>query len=315
MNVTREELLRLLRQIIRDGAEHRRRSKHTVPFEQAAWASVDARSRRRRATRSDLRHYVRRMLRVPGIGRRPLRNLTTKDCRELLAAAFGTSDNSFRKGRTILHSIFSFGFRREWCDTNPVDRIEAPIIIEREIVPLSPGEIQRLRVTAAKPEFADFRLPLYLMLYCGVRPTEVNRIDAQRDINWVAKTVTIRPACSKTGGGRVIPLRCAYGLPHRLVRLSVFRWQRFRRTAGFRHWVPDVLRHTFASYHAAYFHNFAELQLEMGHRDASLLRTRYVNAGHISERAAADFWQRGLRVGGRCAPRNQPADPDPADPQ
>ena len=38
----------------------------------------------------------------------------------------------------------------------------------------------------------------------------------------------------------------------------------------------DVCRHTFASYHAAYLRNLPELQLEMGHRDASLLMTRYM---------------------------------------
>ena len=43
-----------------------------------------------------------------------------------------------------------------------------------------------------------------------------------------------------------------------------------------RHWVPDVCRHTFATYHAAMFRNLPELQLEMGHRDTSLLRSRYM---------------------------------------
>ena len=49
-----------------------------------------------------------------------------------------------------------------------------------------------------------------------------------------------------------------------------------RRAAGFRHWVPDVCRHSFATYHAAMFRNLPELQLEMGHRDTSLLRSRYM---------------------------------------
>ena len=56
------------------------------------------------------------------------------------------------------------------------------------------------------------------------------------------------------------------------------KWHDLRRAAGYRgkSWVPDVCRHTFASYHAAYFRNLAALQLEMGHRDASLLMTRYM---------------------------------------
>ncbi len=39
------------------------------------------------------------------------------------------------------------------------------------------------------------------------------------------------------------------------------RWLALRRAAGFTHWVPDVCRHTFASYHAAHFRNLPELQL------------------------------------------------------
>ena len=53
-------------------------------------------------------------------------------------------------------------------------------------------------------------------------------------------------------------------------------WAGLHRAAGFPHWQPDVLRHTFATHHLATFRSYAELQLEMGHRSAELLRTRYV---------------------------------------
>ena len=64
---------------------------------------------------------------------------------------------------------------------------------------------------------------------------------------------------------------------------------RKRRAAGFRHWVPDVCRHTFATYHAAMFRNLPELQLEMGHRDTSLLRSRYMVPS--SRKDAELFWK------------------------
>ena len=41
--------------------------------------------------------------------------------------------------------------------------------------------------------------------------------------------------------------------------------------------MPDVCRYTFASYHAAFFRNLPELQLEMGHRDA-LFHLRHADA-------------------------------------
>ena len=67
------------------------------------------------------------------------------------------------------------------------------------------------------------------------------------------------------------------------------RQQDGRRAAGFRHWVPDVCRHTFATYHAAMFRNLPELQLEMDHLDTSLLRSRYMVPA--SRKDAELFWK------------------------
>ena len=53
-------------------------------------------------------------------------------------------------------------------------------------------------------------------------------------------------------------------------------------------WPQDALRHTFASYHLSHFRSYAELQVEIGHRDATLLRTRYVDQRGV--RNALRFW-------------------------
>lgn len=295
--VDRPDMLRLMRRVIRRGIAVIQAEEKTVSFEEAAWASVGARNSRREATKADLRYFVKRMLRVEGIAARPLRSMTTGECRKLLEEAFGSSVHSYRKGRAILHSIFAYGYRREWCDTNPVSRIEMPTAEEKEIIPLSPKEIRRLKITAAQPFFSDLQLPLHLMLYCGVRPAEVARIDPQHDINWAERTVRIRPLASKTGGGRVVPLR---GISSdavqrfkttRTLKYSSSLWRRFRRHAGFRRWIPDVLRHTFATYHAVHFRNLPALQLEMGHRDITMLQSRYINAGYVSRKMAGKFWQ------------------------
>ena len=49
--------------------------------------------------------------------------------------------------------------------------------------------------------------------------------------------------------------------------------------------------HTFATYQAARFGNVAALQIEMGHRDSSLLRTRYVYAGNGTEASALRYFR------------------------
>ncbi len=260
--------------------EEIRRQKHTVPLAEAVWSSIEARGNLRPTSRRDLRNYARRILRVEGAGELPLRAMKAADCRRILASAFGGSKSSYVKGRAILSSVFSHGIRQEWCDSNPVRHIAVPKVTEKAICPLTPHEVERLHAAAERPEHRAMRFSLRLMLYGGIRPTEVSRLRAE-DIRWEQGEVIIRPATSKTGGGRAVPLRGMRGLckaDRHIPRNWQRRWQALRRAAGFRRgaWVPDVCRHTFASYHAAYFRNLAQLQLEMGHRDLSLLRTRYI---------------------------------------
>ncbi|MDO5490453.1 MAG: hypothetical protein Q4F52_10175 [Bacteroidaceae bacterium] len=288
---SRPELLSLLRRVIQAGVAAVKAAEHTVSLSEAAWASVEARKNLRPTTRRDLRHFVRRILRVEGAADMPLRSMSTADCKWILAAAFGASPSSYKKGRAILSSIFSFGLRNEWVDNNPVTRIEVPAVQEKPIEPLAPEEVERLKLTAGRPEFRDMRFSLSLLLYGGIRPTEVSRLQ-EGDINWEEGIVIIRPRASKTGGGRAVPLRGVRGIrkrDRRIPRNWKRRWRALRRAAGFRHWVPDVCRHTFATYHAAMFRNLPVLQLEMGHRDTTLLRSRYMVP--VGRKKAELFWK------------------------
>lgn len=288
----KRELICLMRRVMRLGVEELARQEHTVTFETAVWASVEARAGRRATTRRDLRHYARRLLRVEGVAARPLRAMSSRECRELLQAAFGGSASAFRKGRAMLHSVFAHGLRQEWCSENPVARVEVPQVQEREIVPLRREEVARLEAAVQLPEHRAMRLSLHLLLYCGLRPQEVARLQA-RDVQAERGCVVVPGRCSKTGGGRVVPLRRREALRGgrlRIPRNWEARWRRLRRAAGFAagQWVPDVCRHTFASYHAARFRDLGALQLEMGHRSTDLLRSRYLNLPQVEE--AKRYW-------------------------
>ncbi len=277
--------------VIEAGTKALEQQERTASFERVAWESVEARAGRRPTTTRDLRYYVRKMLKVEGMAQLPLRAMTTAQCRMILDKAFGHSAHSYRKGRAILHSIFAYGFRQELCDANPVARIETPQVDETPITPLSNEEVGRLRDVVEQRRFHDMRFSLSLLLYSGVRPSEVERLTAA-DVCWEERQVIIRPQKSKTGGGRVVPLRALPGLRAqdcRVPRNWQNRWQALRRAAGFSHWVPDVCRHTFASYHAVHFRNLPELQLEMGHRDLNLLRSRYM--APAARKEARRFWR------------------------
>ncbi len=305
----RTELMRALRRVLHAGIAAVREQERTVSFRVAAEESLARRAQagRRPTTLRDLRNFMKRLLRVPGLAERPLRAIGTQECRRALEAAFPGSVHSFRKGRAILHGIFAYGQRQQWCSVNPVSAVETPRVEEKEIVPLTLEQCRRLVETATLPPFRACLPALGLMLFAGVRPGEVVRL-RWGDVHCGEGVLSVAARHSKTGGARRVELcpslrrmlrLCGAGNIGRQTPLCPPRWpvlwRRLRRAAGFnRHaspWVPDVLRHTFASYHALTYRNLPALQLQLGHRDARLLLSRYLNLPRLRRADSHRFWQ------------------------
>ena len=247
----------------------------------------------------DIRCIGNRLLRTnPELSGRNFSELTVSECEEWLNAAFHT-DSQFNKARTILHGLFEFDLRREWCDKNPIKRIERKKVVEKEIQPLKLAETKRLIKTAQR-ESPVYAVVAALLVYTGIRPREVRRL-TWRDIDTEEKTITVRSQCSKTGGVRQVeipPVLNRLLITHKSPNSSHIcptdwqrRWRKIRDNSGFRgRWVQDVLRHTYASFHAKNYADLPRLQLNMGHRDLSLLRSRYVNMHGISRAEAKSFF-------------------------
>ncbi len=310
----RDALMRALRRVLREGLATVRSQEQTVSFAHAAEESLARRvaAGRRPTTLRDLRHFIRRLLRVPGLAERPLRAMGVAECRRVLEAAFAGSAHSFRKGRVVMHSIFAYGLRQGWCSGNPVAAVEVPAIKEKEIVPLTVSECRRLVEVAKSPRFRDCLPALGLMLFAGVRPGEVARLRWE-DVHCEEGVLAIAARHSKTGGARRVELcpplrRMLRQQMQHLQRVGAEaaqqslcppqwqkRWQRLRQVAGLssqqERWVPDVLRHTFASYHALTHRDLPALQLQLGHRDSRLLLTRYLNLSPLRRAEIVPFWQ------------------------
>ena len=271
----------------------------TTSFMQVTQASLHARKHRRPSTRADLRSYVARILRHSQWGERNIRSITRLECRQLLNTHFGRSNHIFCKARSILHSIFAYACRLGCCEINPVDGIEPRPLFEERIDILTLRQIRALLKAASTIELRDMEPAVRLMLWCGVRPGEVQRL-RWRDIDTRENCVYIEARNSKTGGDRAVPLRGgalqlrAYNRPpdeYIAPRNWLRQWVRLRHEAGFLHWQRDAMRHTFASYHIKFFHNLPLLQEEMGHQDSSLLRTRYLNLRNVSTHSAQAFFK------------------------
>ena len=299
IDMDRIEMICLMRKIIRLGIESEKRQRYTVTFRIAAEASLKARMDRRACTVRDLKHYISKFLADNNFADRPIRDISQQECRTILTALYEHTPGSFIKARAIMHSVFAYAEKREWCDKNPVKHIEKPRLKETENYPLSPEECERLLRTAMNHRFLPMLLSVHLMMFCGIRPAEVQRLIPARDIDTEGGFVQIRSLSSKTGGGRVVPLRTAARLKEIHAPLVIpinweKEWRALRQSAGFgKNWQKDVLRHTFATYHAGHFANYPELQAEMGHRDLGLLRSRYINGRFARPDLSAAFWELG----------------------
>ncbi len=306
--------MKQIRRLVSIGQQGIQLSEDSVPFSQAASMALEQKQHRSIRTLRDIRQTNNALMRAEkGLAERPIRSLSTADCERILSKAYAHSPARFIKARGNLSGVFTLAQRRGWCSENPALLVPIPEVTERTINPLTLREVETLLRTGMHEAHLPCLPALSLMLYAGVRPDEVRRLSWQ-DIDWEERELYMAPRHTKTGGGRHIPLcqpliqllrrekkrlKNAHTTQQQQQKIEQpicpprwrERWQHLRQSAGFHHWVPDILRHSFASYHAKHFKDLPRLQLAMGHRDCQLLLTRYINLRGITKQNAATFWK------------------------
>ena len=270
-------------------------------FAEAFLPYLESKKHLRYSSLHDIRCIGNRLLRSnQELAKRRLSTLSIAEIESWLAAAFDKAPQ-FNKACTMMHGFFEFAIRHDWCNTNPIKRVVRRKIIEREIRPLKLAETKKL-IQNAKKENGNCAVTAALMVFGGIRPREVRRLKWD-DIDTEECVITVRSQCSKTGGVRHVEIPPV--LKYLLTKTKhenrenenvcpsdwERRWRKIRDNSGFRgRWVQDVLRHTYASFHAKHYADLPRLQLNMGHRDLSLLRSRYINMHGISRAEAKCFF-------------------------
>lgn len=296
------------------GATVLEREELTVTFREAINNTLISKSYRRPRTLSDIRQLMDRLMKAnQGLSRKRLRSISSEDCNQYLKKAFLTS-RQFFKARLILSGVFTLAKRRGWCDNNPVEGVDVPVLTETEIPALDIDTIKDLLYFARRELKGECLPAVLLMLFAGIRPREVQRLK-WGDICLNEKVVSLKPSHTKTGGARHVTIHPVLSkwLQYSITHISpdeedsicppnwLKKWTKLRKIAGWSaygdkgEWKQDCLRHTFASYHAKYFQDYASLQIEMGHHSSALLRTRYLNMSGITRSDAKAFWNLPIR--------------------
>lgn len=299
--------VRRARRAIFLGAEELRREERTVTFAAAVEETLKVKKGHRPTTLRDIRYFSGTLIRrCPELKNFPVRRLTPEYCSRFLEEAFYSPRQRY-KARAVMSGILSLSLRRGWCGENPVFRVDSPSFLERPAAALGLEEVRSLRSTVENPEFLDCGPAVWVMMYAGIRPGEAERL-FWHDVDLEERVISIRALASKTGGVRHVTIQPVlwrllekYGGRRGGGRLCppnwLLRWRLLRKSAGwgssgrFGIWRADVLRHTYASYHAKWFRDFSLLQLEMGHRSSTLLRARYLNMEGITRDKAGQFWE------------------------
>ncbi len=288
--------------LIQLGSQACKQEGRSTSFRVAFEASLQSRAGRRLRTIAEIRQCCRRVVRYfPDLSDTQVRSITPEDCRQFISTSFHTP-NSRRKARRLLHGVFAFCLRHGWCAYNPLVAVDIPPVRERKIESLSLVQIRRLLATVLRPEHVACAPAVGIMLWAGVRPTEVTRLRWEH-VRVEDRVIVIDAQHSKTGGARHVTLHKVLAdwlcktAPYRLPRTPIVprawvrRWRALRLAAGFADWNPDTLRHTFASYHLKHFENLNVLQIDMGHADTQLLRTRYLGMKGVTREGAEEFWK------------------------
>ena len=198
------------RECIRLGEEALVARGKTVVFRKAVDEAMEARQDRRKRTRDDFRYISRRLLRFcPEIARRPVRFITPRECRACLEKSFDTLRQR-HKARLVLSGIFGTAVKRGWCTENPVAHVDLPRLKEHFIPVLSLEEMRRLLAAAEEYDGGACLAAVGLMLYAGIRPEEVRRLDWAQ-INLREGMVSLRARHSKTGGARIVTIQPVLG--------------------------------------------------------------------------------------------------------
>jgi integrase len=251
------------------------------------------------------RHIVSLDYRLRGLlkalGDKPIAAIATAELQEEL-------DRHPDWSATTIHSVvqgwkiaFNFAVKRGYLHKNPADAPELPRIIHDEPEIFSVDEVRRLMAATLfrdrNPLLPACRAYLAIGMFAGLRPDEIGRLE-WKHVNLATATIRVKAANAKDRDRRIVtiqpnliawlaPLVRTRGqvLDRPLADLRVAA----RGVLNLPKWPHDIMRHTFVSYHFAWFEDEAKTKKQVGHRDDGRVFYNHYMVP-VSRADARQFW-------------------------
>ena len=239
---------------------------------------------------SDLRARLARF--AASFGERKLSDLEAAEIDQWLRLQGGAplTRNTLAKR---LSTLFEFARQRGWVTRNPMADVPKAKVTGKPPGILSVEEVSRLLERAN-----DETLPIFaLAAFAGLRSAEIERLQWHH-VRFSENLIEVPAASSKTAARRLVTMT-----PNLLAWLEPYcdhngpivppnhyrRMVEDRRRAGITTWPSNCLRHSYASYHLAYFKDAPALSLELGHVRPTTVFAHYREVVRPSE--AEKFWK------------------------
>jgi integrase len=202
---------------------------------------------------------------------------------------------SFGNYKRAIGSAFALAVKQGKLALNPVQRVDAPKVVQGAPSILTPSQVHSL-LAAAAPEI---RPMLVLQAFAGVRRAEAERLTWEHIHLGASPCVELPSEITKTNRRRSVEL-----FPNAVAWLKPLvgtttaplgltptvycrRLKAAAKVAGIE-WDENLLRHSFGSYRLAQIKNVAQVAEEMGN-SPQVVRTHYQNL--VRPEAVADYWK------------------------
>ncbi len=206
-----------------------------------------------------------------------------------------TKPKTRRNRRAMASQLYSFAIENDWALKNMASRLPIPHLEDKEPEILTVEQVRRLLIAAEKCGVLGY---VVLAVFAGIRPQELQRLDWS-NVHVHDRVVVIQGSASKIHRRREVAIldtllawlaRCRKESgPIAEGADFMDRLRQARTASGIHEWPNDVLRHTYATNHAAAFKNPGETARQMGHIGGlGILNKHYV--AFVPEKEAMRFW-------------------------